>query len=267
MVLKILNNNERLKTISSVKMVIFGPYGIGKTSLLKTIDEPTLCLDFEAGLLAVQDWQGDSISLRTWSEARDIACLIGGPNPALKSDQAYSQRHYEHVSSKYKDFSSEFSKYRCIFVDSITVASRLCLLWAKMQPEAFSERSGKQDMRAAYGLLAQEMMAWLNQFQHIRDKDIIIVGTLGQYLDDFNRPNWLPQCEGTKTASEIPGIVDEVISMVGIKQEDGTEKRSFVCHTLNPWRYPAKDRSGRLSMVEEPHLGKLITKIKSKFKL
>ncbi len=63
------------------------------------------------------------------------------------------------LPSKYKDFSSEFSKYRCIFVDSITVASRLCLLWAKMQPEAFSERSGKQDMRAAYGLLAQEMMA------------------------------------------------------------------------------------------------------------
>ncbi len=265
MVLKILNNNERLQTISSVKMVIFGPYGIGKTSLLKTVDEPTLCLDFEAGLLAVQDWQGDSIGLRTWSEARDIACLIGGPNPALKSDQAYSQRHYEHVSSKYKDFSSEFSKYRCIFVDSITVASRLCLLWAKMQPEAFSERSGKQDMRAAYGLLAQEMMAWLNQFQHIRDKDIIIVGTLGQYLDDCNRPTWLPQCEGAKTASEIPGIVDEVISMVGIKKDDGTEKRSFVCHTLSPWGYPAKDRSGRLSMVEEPHLSKLLTKIKSKF--
>lgn len=71
--------------------------------------------------------------------------------------------------------------------------------------------------------------------------------------------------KGLKPASEIPRIVDEVISMVGIKRDDGTEKRSFVCHTLNPWGYPAKDRSGRLSMVEEPHLGKLLTKIKSKF--
>ncbi|WP_425386591.1 ATP-binding protein [Wolbachia endosymbiont (group A) of Barypeithes pellucidus] len=261
MTFKILNNNERLKTTTGIKVVIFGPYGIGKTSLLKTISEPTLCLDFEAGLLAVQDWQGDSISVRTWSQARDIACLIGGPNPALKSDQAYSQRHYEHVSSKYNE---EFSKYRCIFIDSITVASRLCLLWAKMQPEAFSERSGKQDMRAAYGILAQEMMAWLNQFQHIPNKDIITVGTLGQYLDDFNRPTWLPQCEGAKTASEIPGIVDEVISMVGIKKDDGTEVRSFVCQTINSWGYPAKDRSGCLNMVEEPHLGKLLAKIKAK---
>ncbi len=108
------------------------------------------------------------------------------------------------------------------------------------------------------------MMAWLNQFQHIRDKDIIIVGTLGQYLDDCNRPTWLPQCEGAKTASEIPGIVDEVISMVGIKKDDGTEVRSFVCQTINSWGYPAKDRSGCLDMVEEPHLGKLLAKIKAK---
>ncbi|WP_353282794.1 MULTISPECIES: ATP-binding protein [unclassified Wolbachia] len=262
--MKIMNSNERLKVQTGIKMVIFGPYGIGKTSLLKTINEPTLCLDFEAGLLAVQDWQGDSVSIRTWNEARDIACLIGGPNPALKSDSAYSQKHYEHVSSKYKELASEFLKYRCIFIDSITVASRLCLLWAKMQPEAFSERSGKQDMRAAYGLLAQEMMAWLNQFQHIPNKDIITVGTLGQYLDDFNRSTWLPQCEGAKTASEIPGIVDEVISMVGIKKDDGTEVRSFVCQTINSWGYPAKDRSGCLNMVEEPHLGKLLKKIKTK---
>ncbi len=175
--MKIMNSNERLKVQTGIKMVIFGPYGIGKTSLLKTINEPTLCLDFEAGLLAVQDWQGDSVSIRTWNEARDIACLISGPNPALKSDSAYSQRHYEHVSSKYKELASEFLKYRCVFIDSITVASRLCLLWAKMQPEAFSERSGKQDMRAAYGLLAQEMMAWLNQFQHIPNKDIILTIT------------------------------------------------------------------------------------------
>ncbi len=72
--MKIMNSNERLKVQTGIKMVIFGPYGIGKTSLLKTINEPTLCLDFEAGLLAVQDWQGDSVSIRTWNEARDIAC-------------------------------------------------------------------------------------------------------------------------------------------------------------------------------------------------
>jgi hypothetical protein len=37
--------------------------------------------------------------------------------------------------------------------------------------------------------------------------------------------------------------------------------RAFICHTLNECGYPAKDRSRRLQAVEEPHLGKLMTKI------
>ncbi len=101
--MKIMNSNERLKVQTGIKMVIFGPYGIGKTSLLKTINEPTLCLDFEAGLLAVQDWQGDSVSIRTWNEARDIACLIGSPNPAwlccIASYDGLKIKKMENISS------------------------------------------------------------------------------------------------------------------------------------------------------------------------
>ena len=37
--------------------------------------------------------------------------------------------------------------------------------------------------------------------------------------------------------------------------------RAFVCQTLNEWGYPAKDRSGKLDVLEEPHLGKLLTKM------
>lgn len=51
--------------------------------------------------------------------------------------------------------------------------------------------------------------------------------------------------------------------MVAMKTEDAPDKRAFVCQTLNPWGYPAKDRSGRLEMVEEAHLGKLLKKIKT----
>ena len=37
--------------------------------------------------------------------------------------------------------------------------------------------------------------------------------------------------------------------------------RAFVCQTLNEWGYPAKDRSGKLDVMEEPHLGRLINKL------
>jgi predicted ATPase len=54
--MKITKMQEVSSSNRSVKMVIFGGFGIGKTSLLKTLEELTLCLDFEAGLLSVQDW-------------------------------------------------------------------------------------------------------------------------------------------------------------------------------------------------------------------
>src|SRR3546814_3837255 len=92
----------------------------------------------EAGDLAVLDWPGDSVRPRTWQECRDLACYIGGPNPALRDDQSYSQAHYDQVCALYGD-PAMLTKYSLIFVDSITVAGRLCLQWAKGQPQARSE--------------------------------------------------------------------------------------------------------------------------------
>lgn len=261
MSLRILNKQQRKNTFTGVKLALLGPFGIGKTTAIKSLTEPTLCVDLEAGLLAIQDWSGDSISIRTWPEARDIACLIGGPNPAIgDANQPYGSRHYQAVCQKYKDFDA--SKYKCVFIDSLTVASRLCFQWAKRQPEAQSERTGKPDTRAAYGVLGAEMMAWLNQWQHIAHKDVILVGILEPKLDEFNRTQWFLQCEGSKITNELPGILDQVISMVESPDKKQQGKRVFVCHTLNPWQYPAKDRSGVLDMVEPADLGKLLQKIK-----
>ena len=236
----------------SVKMVIFGNFGIGKTSLLKTLDEPTICLDFEAGLLSVQDWDGDAIPVQTWEEARDLCCLICGPNPISK--QAYSQKHYDYCVKKYP-FAESLKSYKCIFIDSITVASRLCLEYSKSIAEI--TKNGKPDIRSAYGTLATEMLTWVNNFQHLEGIDVIFVGGLDQKLDDYNRAIYSPQVEGSKVSAELPGILDEVITMAQIQG-----RRRFICQTLNPEGHPAKDRSGKLNLTEDADLGQLIRKIK-----
>ena len=234
MTFKIITADERLQQKTGVKLLIVGAPGIGKTSLLKTLEQNTLCLDLEAGLLAVQDWKGCSISIRTWPLARDIACLIGGPNPALRPDQPYSLRHYEALKGLKSGHDVDLSSFQVIFIDSLTIASRLCLGWCRQQPEAFSERTGKADPRAAYGLLAQEMTSWLNQFQYIPDKDVIFTGLLDQKTDEFQKTIWQLQCEGNKTVLEIPGILDEVLSMVPDTQPlSGKGQRMFVCQTIN----------------------------------
>src|SRR5690606_7096249 len=93
--------------------------------------------------------------------------------------------------------------------------------------------------------------------------NIWFVGILDEKLDDFNRKQFVPQIDGAKTGLELPGIVDEVISMVELKDDDSAPYRAFVCQTLNPFGFPAKDRSGRLDMIEQPDLGRLMDKIRN----
>ncbi len=260
--LPIITADQRMAEHRGIKGVIFGPSGIGKTSLLWTLlHSTTLFFDLEAGDLAIEGLAIDAIRPRTWTECRDFAVFIGGPNPALRADQPYSQAHFEAICAKYGD-PAVLAKYDTVFIDSITVAGRLCFGWCKGQPEALSEKTGKPDVRGAYGLHGHEMIAWLTHLQHTRGKNVWFVGILDQKLDDFNRKIFVPQIDGSKTGLELPGIVDQVITMTDITDEDGAPQRGFVCHTLNPWGFPAKDRSGRLDMVEPPHLGKLMDKIR-----
>ena len=257
----IITADQRLAEKRGIKGCILGPSGIGKTSLLWSVEpESTLFFDLEAGDLAVEGWAGDTIRPRTWQECRDFAVYIGGPNPALRDEQAYSQAHYDAVCEQFGD-PSALGKYQTVFIDSITVAGRLCLQWCKGQPQAISERTGKPDTRGAYGLHGQEMVAWLTHLQHTRNKNIWFVGILDERTDDYNRKLYVPQIDGSKTALELPGIVDQVITLAEIEGEEEHRYRAFVNHTLNPYGYPAKDRSGRLDMIEEPHLGRLMDKI------
>ncbi len=261
MSLPIITADQRLAEPRGVKGVLVGKSGIGKTSQLWTLDPArTLFKDLEAGDLAVEGYGGDTIRPRTWQECRDFAVFIGGPNPALRDDQPYSEAHYQAVCQRFGD-PAVLDKYDTVFVDSITVAGRLCLQWCKGQPQAYSEKTGKPDNRGAYGLMGQEMIAWLTHLQHTRKKNVWFVGILNEALDDFNRRVFSLQIDGSKTGLELPGIVDEVITLAEVKDEEGNSRRAFVCHTLNQWGYPAKDRSGRLDAIEEPNLGRLMKKI------
>ena len=273
MSLKIITADERLSGASAKStMAIFGPTGAGKTSLLKTLPPAdTLCLDFEAGMKSVQDWKGESISIRTFTDAIDMACLIGGVNPAADPNGFYSEGHYQHLSQTYPEMVQMINDKRIIFVDSITDLTRQAMAWAKTQPQAVSEKTGKPDIRGAYGLLASEVIGLLKHLQHAPGKTVIFVGILEKVVDEFNRTNWQPQMEGGKAARELPGIVDQVLTLsLFAPEEDGwrhdpekAQERRLVCQSGNPFGLPAKDRSGRLDVTEPADLGALLSKINS----
>lgn len=260
--LKIISADERMSQDKGVKALIVGPAGVGKTTLLRTLEhKSTLFIDLEAGDLAVQDINIDTLRPRTWEECRDLAVYIGGPNPALPPTAVFSQAHYDAVAETMGG-ANALAKYETYFVDSITVAGRLCFKWCEQQPESFNDR-GKKDVRGTYGLMGREMIGWLTHLQHTRGKNVIFVGILEGTKDDFGVTTWALQIEGGKTGKELPGIVDQIVTMQWL-DFDGTKVRALVCSQPNAWGYPAKDRSGRLEQIEEPHLGKWLAKLTSK---
>jgi hypothetical protein len=258
--IKIISADERLAERRGAKILLLGTTGVGKTWQLRTLLLPStaLFIDIEAGDQAVLDLPVPTIRIDDWKTARDLACRVGGPNPSFPATLPYSQAHYEAIGGALPDL----DRYETIFIDSLTAISRLSFRYAEQQPEAYSERTGRKDLRGAYGLHAREMILWLNQLQHSREKNIVFVGVLERVVDEFNKGEWQLQSEGSKTSREIPAIVDQIITYQFLDFGDGKPPmRGFVCTNPNPWGYPAKDRSGRLDQLEPPDLGKLLVKL------
>lgn len=273
MALRIITADERLSASENkTSLAVFGPPGVGKTTLIKTLPtDKAVCFDLEAGMKSVQDWRGPSIPIRSFPDFRDLVILIGGPDPAQHPGSYYGLEYHAHVQREYAESGLEaFLKDRSIiFVDSITDLTRQAMAYAKQQPEAFSDRTGKPDVRGAYGLLGREVIQALKHLQHARGKTVIFVGVLEKVTDEYGASSWVPQMEGTKAGRELPGIVDQVLSMQLFGKDmdgawtldDTSTDRRLVCKSGNPWGLPAKDRSGRLDMTEPPDLAALLAKI------
>lgn len=275
MPLRIVTADDRLSAAANkTTMVIVGESGAGKTTLAKALPEAeTLFLDLEAGMKSIQDWRGDSIPIRCFEDMIVIASLIGGPNPAAPPAAFFSNEHYAHYAAQHPELVALLARKSIIFVDSITDLTRQAMVWAKKQPEAFSEKTGKPDTRGAYGLLGREVIGLLKHLQHAPGKTVILVGILERHTDEFGRVTWQPQMEGGKAGRELPGIVDQVVTLALFARDAegalvfdpqrGTERR-LVCTAGNRFGLPAKDRSGRLDETEPPDLRALLQKINAR---
>jgi len=259
----IITAEERLSAPPKINMAIVGPSGVGKTTLAKTLPpDSTLFVDLEAGTLAIEGWNGNILKVRTWEYARDLVCLLHGPDLSRRPEQYYSQNHYDQALVSYgPETIEQLAPYKIFFFDSITVAARLCFNWALGQPDAYNDK-GKKDTRGAYGLLGREMVDWLTHIQHIEGRSVIVVSILDNKKNDMGMPTFEMQIEGQKASRELPGIFDLVMTMNYFTTPEGLRFRGLCCHDMNPWGYPAKDRSGRLDLIEEPDLTKLMTKIR-----
>lgn len=244
MALAIISADQRMQS-ASVKGMIWGQAGVGKTSLLKTLDPATtLCLDFEAGLLSVQRddergpaWRGDSIKVENWPEAMAI----------LKSFQAKAPF---------------LAKYHTVFVDSISVATKQCFDWAMTQPEAWSEKKQKADTLGAYGLLGLKAVEWCQDWKHLDGVNVWMVGGLERKEIDGVK-DWMPLTTGAKLANALPYIMDYNLVMARFKAKNEKFYAGLFTDPIENPEYasvPVKSRVAGLAPIEQPHLGKLMAK-------
>ena len=269
MALLIKTADQRMQE-KKTSIAVFGPSAVGKTTLIRNLPvDRTVVLDLEAGMNSVRDWAGPSIEIRRWEDFRDVCVLLSGPDPAVHPDETFGANHHAYVKSQNADLDAFLATRSIVFTDSITDLSRQVMTYAKQQPEAFSEKTGKPDTRGAYGLLGRTVIHALKLLQHAPGKTAIFVGILEKTKDDFGVHHWEPQIEGSKIGRELPGIVDECFTMQFFnRKEDGSvefsesgTERLLVTRANNPWGFPAKDRSGKLDLVETADLAHIFAKI------
>src|SRR5262249_21652032 len=203
--MRIVTADERLAEKSGPKILMVGPSGVGKTSQLRSFTDEmlasTLVVDIEAGLLAVADLPVASVRPRTWNECRDIACVLGGPNPALPPTAVYSEAHYNEVMKNPE--LAKLAPFSLLFIDSLSGAGRLSFTHAEQEPESFTDR-GRKDLRATYGVHARSMIGCLNQLQHARGRTVIFVAVHGKKLHNLLIATRQPPIGGGKTRTPTP---------------------------------------------------------------
>jgi len=258
------------------KILLTGQFGVGKTYTIRTIPQnmKTIVLDIESGLMTVNQWMRSkegshiqTIRIETYEDFEDITVLACGPDKSASPDSPMSQAHHDHVMQKRKqagyDVESEkkmFMEADVFFIDSISDLTKLAFAKAKREETT-------NNLMRVYGNMGQWVLGALRHWQHNHAKTVIFSCKLSQEEDEMGRKSWVIETEGRKIKNELPGIVDEVITLADIPKtgDNGVvigNVKAFVCTSPNPQGYLAKDRSGQLEGYEQPHWGNLFAKMR-----
>ena len=259
------------------KILLTGQFGVGKTYTIQTITKnmKTIVLDIESGLMTDNQWlrtkDGDhvqTIKIGEFQDFLDITVLACGPDRSAHPQSPMSQAHHDNVMSTRKaaghDVDAEkkmFQDADVFFIDSISDLTKLAFAHAK-------QRETTNNLMRVYGNMAQDVLNSLRHWQHNHMKTVIFSCKLNSIEDDLGRITYEIEAEGRRIKNELPGIVDEVLTLAFIPQppKEGVKQepfRAFVCTSPNPGGYPAKDRSGRLEGIEQPHWGNLFKKMRN----
>jgi len=221
----IIRNTADLAQSGFGKILVYGKAGLGKTHLISTVNSP-IVLSAESGLLTLRRFNIPYITIKNKTDLFNVyAWLIG---------------------------SVEAKQFATVCIDSLTEIADIFLAEIK---------ATIKDGRQQYGMLADQMNQVIRDFRDV-NFDVYMSAQQEFDKDDFtgmmiNRA----KMPGKQLGASLPYFFDEVFQLSMLTTPQGQSYRAL--RTQADPANDAKDRSGCLAPIEEPHLGKIFSKIKS----
>lgn len=227
-----------------VKVLVHSESGIGKTVLVATMPKPVL-ISAESGTL----------SLTRANLERLRAQGVFGPDVQLTYDIPVMQvTTMAQLTEAYMFFRNPQNRasehFRSIGIDSITEIAETVLAKAK---------AGTKDGRAAYGDMAEEVLALVKSFRDLVGFNVYMSSKSSYDKDASNITRYSPMMPGKQVGPQLPYLFDEVFAYRTMQTPQGAKFRGL--QTQPDMQYVAKDRSGVLDEIERPDLNYIFNKI------
>lgn len=218
-----LRSTNTVAASNGIKMLVYGRAGRGKTTLCATAPAPVI-FSAESGLLALSQFNLPFVEIKTLDQLRDC---------------------YNWARS-----STEARQFQTLCLDSLSEIAEVVLTTAK---------KGVKDPRQAYGSLIEQMTDIIRGFRDLPGFHVYMSAKQEMTKNEVTGVVMAnPSMPGSKLGQQLPYFFDEVFQL----DIEGTGANSYrYLRTQPDFMNEAKDRSGRLAPVEEPHLGKIIAKI------
>ena len=207
----------------SVKILVHGQSGVGKTTLIGTLPNPVV-ISAEGGLLALADLEIPYLNVTSMTELNEA---------------------YEWLLN-----SKEADQFQSVAIDSISEIAEVVLN---------TEKKLTKDPRQAYGALQEQMTDLIRAFRDLPKKHVYMSAKTEKATDENGRILYSPSMPGNKLGQMLPYFFDEVLALRVERDADGVTHRGLMCDSDGLWT--AKDRSGKLSPWEDAELGAIIRKI------
>lgn len=182
--------------VAGVNILVYGPAGAGKTTLIKTLPAPII-LSAEGGLLSLS---GTDIP---YIQITSMADLL----------EAY-------------EYAKDSTEFESIALDSISEIAEVVLSHEKKQTK---------DPRQAYGAMQEHMAGIVRSFRDIPNKNTYMSAKVEKVQDDSGRLLYAPSMPGNKTAQALPYFFDEVLALRIEKDDAGNTQRALMCDSDGLW--------------------------------